>query len=57
MNIFVEIFIRIFMKIHINILNIETNGIGIEWDVRRCDSFQQDKGKWSRLRPGEEIPK
>jgi hypothetical protein len=31
--------------------------IGIEWDVRGCDSFKLDKGKWSRLRPGEEIPK
>jgi len=30
---------------------------GIEWDVRGCDSFKLDQGKWSRLRPGEEIPK
>ena len=44
-------------KIHINISNIQNNGIGIEWDVRACDSFEQDQGKWSRLRPGEEIPK
>ena len=33
------------------------SAIGIEWDVRGCDSFQPDQGKWSRLRPGEEIPK
>ncbi len=44
-------------KIHINLLNMPDNKIGIEWDVRGCDSFQADQGKWSRLRPGEEIPK
>mgnify|MGYP001161268744 FL=1 len=44
-------------KIHINILDMPDSEIGIEWDVRGCDSFQLDKGKWSRLRPGEEIPK
>jgi len=44
-------------KIHINILDMPDSKIGIEWDVRGCDSFQQDQGKWSRLRPGEEIPK
>ena len=44
-------------KIHINILDMPNSEIGIEWDVRGCDSFQPDQGKWSRLRPGEEIPK
>ena len=43
-------------KIHINILEMPNHEIGIEWDVRACDSFQNDQGKWSRLRPGEEIP-
>ena len=44
-------------KIHINIFDMPEREIGIEWDVRGCDSFKLDKGKWSRLRPGEEIPK
>ncbi len=44
-------------KIHINISEMQNKVIGIEWDVRGCDSFKQDQGKWSRLRPGEEIPK
>ncbi len=44
-------------KIHINISDMPDSEIGIEWDVRGCDSFLQDQGKWSRLRPGEEIPK
>ena len=44
-------------KIHINILDMPDSNSGIEWDVRGCDSFQLDQGKWSRLRPGEEIPK
>jgi len=44
-------------KIHINISDLADSKIGIEWDVRGCDSFQLDQGKWSRLRPGEEIPK
>jgi len=44
-------------KIHINIWDMPDSQTGIEWDVRGCDSFQLDKGKWSRLRPGEEIPK
>ena len=43
-------------KIHINILEMPNHEIGIEWDVRSCESFQNDQGKWSRLRPGEEIP-
>ena len=43
-------------KIHISFLDLPNNEIGIEWDVRSCDSFQNDQGKWSRLRPGEKIP-
>ena len=44
-------------KIHISISEMHNNEIGIEWDVRGCSSFQLDQGKWSRLRPGEDIPK
>tara|TARA_Y100001968_G_C19209418_1_gene643992 strand:+ start:582 stop:833 length:252 start_codon:yes stop_codon:yes gene_type:complete len=44
-------------KIHVSIFEEGSHEIGIEWDVRGCDSFKSDQGKWSRLRPGEEIPK
>ena len=44
-------------KIHVNISDMQTNGVQIEWDVRECDSFKYDQGKWSRIRPGEEIPR
>jgi hypothetical protein len=39
-------------------VNIRTKEeiIEMEWDVVGCDSFLQEMGKWSRLRPGEAIP-
>lgn len=39
-------------------VNIRSQGehIEMEWDVVGCQSFLQDTGKWSRLRPGELIP-
>ena len=42
---------------YINV-NIRTpdNAIEIEWDVVGCDSFLEEKGKWSRLRPNELVP-
>lgn len=30
--------------------------IEIEWDVVGCLSFKEEKGKWSKLRPGELVP-
>jgi Hypothetical chloroplast protein Ycf34 len=41
--------------INVNIRTSETE-IQMEWDVVGCQSFTQDVGKWSRLRPGELIP-
>ncbi len=29
---------------------------GVEWDVRDCQSFSEDRGRWVRLRPGMEVP-
>ena len=43
-------------RIHISVMDLTEGGVGIEWDVRSCGSFIEDKGKWSRLRPGEKIP-
>jgi len=32
------------------------DAIEMEWDVVGCDSFTEEIGKWSRLRPGSTIP-
>jgi hypothetical protein len=39
-------------------VNIRTEGedILMEWDVVGCLSFQEAKGKWAKLRPGELLP-
>jgi hypothetical protein len=39
-------------------VNIRTlpDGIEMEWDVVGCESFRQETGKWSKLRPGELVP-
>ncbi len=43
--------------IHINLVDLPEGGSGVEWDVQSCNSFQEEKGRWLRLRPGEELPK
>lgn len=30
--------------------------IEMEWDVVGCESFQEEMGKWAKLRPGELVP-
>ena len=42
--------------IHISVRDLSDGTTGIEWDVRSCKSFHKDKGRWSRLRPGEAVP-
>ena len=39
-------------------VNIRPNNdvIEMEWDVVGCLSFKEQKGKWSKLRPGELVP-
>ena len=39
-------------------VNIRTEGenIEMEWDVVGCQSFVEEAGKWSRLRPGVAVP-
>jgi hypothetical protein len=39
-------------------VNIRHDGefIEMEWDVVGCLSFQEETGKWARLRPGELVP-
>ena len=43
-------------RIHINVIDLPEGGTGIEWDVRGCESFIEDYGRWLKLRPGEEVP-
>ncbi len=41
--------------INVNIRNHD-DCIEMEWDVVGCDSFREEVGKWSKLRPGELVP-
>ncbi|MEB3307329.1 MAG: Ycf34 family protein [Cyanobacteriota bacterium] len=43
-------------RIHVQVLDLPEGGVGVEWDVRSCESFQSDPGRWLRLRPGEALP-
>ncbi len=43
-------------RIHISVIDLDEGQTGIEWDVRACDSFVQEKGRWQKLRPGMELP-
>ncbi len=42
-------------SINVNI-HPQADYIEMEWDVVGCQSFLQEMGRWSRLRPGEVIP-
>ena len=44
-------------KIHINVLDLADGGTGVEWDIRKCNSFLKDHGRWMRLRPGKKLPR
>jgi len=45
-------------SINVNIRSQEDviDVIEMEWDVVGCLSFKEEKGKWSKLRPGELVP-
>ena len=42
--------------IHVSVIEDENGNHSIDWDVRSCESFQKEMGKWSRIRPGIELP-
>ncbi len=44
-------------RIHISLMDLKSGHSEIEWDVRACKSFIEDKGRWLRLCPGEALPK
>jgi hypothetical protein len=43
-------------RVHVQIRDLPGGEVGIEWDVRACDSFTPDPGRWKRLRPDEPVP-
>ena len=43
-------------KIVITISGNSSESINTEWDVRSCESFALDLGRWMKLRPGLEVP-
>ena len=45
------------LHIHISVLDLPGGASGVEWDVRACTSFDAEPGRWSRLRPGEALPR
>jgi hypothetical protein len=43
-------------RIHVQVLDLPAGQVGVEWDVRACDDFRSDPGRWARLRPGAPLP-
>lgn len=44
-------------RIHVQVRDLADGQVGVEWDVRACDHFQPDPGRWARLCPGEPLPR
>ena len=44
-------------RIHVQVQDLPSGGVGVEWDVRACGSFQRDAGRWQRLCPGADLPR
>ena len=42
--------------IHVSVIQNQKGYHEIEWDVRSCKSFSEEIGRWSKLRPGLEVP-
>ncbi len=43
-------------RIHVSLIDVPGEFAEVEWDVRSCNSYVEDLGRWQRLRPGEEVP-
>jgi Hypothetical chloroplast protein Ycf34 len=43
-------------RIHVQVCDLADGQVGVEWDVRACASFAQDRGRWRRLCPGLALP-
>ena len=43
-------------RIHVQVLDLPGDQVGVEWDVRSCSSFALDRGRWQRLCPDQVVP-
>jgi hypothetical protein len=44
-------------RIHVQVVELPHDQVGVEWDVRACKSFQAQPGNWQRLRPHQALPR
>ena len=42
--------------IHVSIIQDLYGNFKTDWDVQSCSSFLEEVGKWSKCRPGLELP-
>ena len=42
--------------IHVSIIKDLNGDFKTDWDVQSCSSFDEEAGKWSKYRPGLELP-
>ena len=42
--------------IHVSIIKDLNGGYDTDWDVQSCSSYFEELGKWSKLKPGLELP-
>ena len=42
--------------IHVSIVKDSDGDYKTDWDVKTCASFSEEYGRWSKLRPGLELP-
>ena len=42
--------------IHVSIVKDNNGEHKTDWDVRSCESFSNEFGKWSKCKPGFELP-
>ena len=42
--------------IHVSVVEDANGEYKVDWDVQSCSSYSEELGKWSKCRPGLEIP-
>jgi hypothetical protein len=43
-------------RIHVQVIDLGEAAVGVEWDVRACEDFRCEPGRWQRLRPDLAVP-
>ncbi|MEI6030111.1 MAG: Ycf34 family protein [Synechococcaceae cyanobacterium ELA739] len=43
-------------RIHVQVIDLGEGAVGVEWDVRACEDFRPDAGRWQRLCPELAVP-